>query len=162
MGDFNIDYLNTSHHLYSRLKCLWELLSLHQVVTEPTRSASNGSETLIDYVFLSNISQLASCSVFPPIANSDHSCIDVVLLPGKSSVRTRTKIRRVIWKYALADFSRANEMLESVNVDELIKDDHDVDDTWRKWEEHFMSVMHQCIPTVAISATEEESSLANT
>ena len=49
-------------------------------------------------------------------------------------------------------------MLGSVNVDELMEDDHDMDDTWHKWEEHFMSMMHQCIPRVS----EEESSLDNT
>ena len=36
-----------------------------------------------------------------------------------------------------------------MNVNELMEDDHYMDDTWRKWEEHFMSMMHQCIPTVS-------------
>lgn len=56
VGDFNIDYLTTSHHLLPRLNGLCELLSLNQVVTEPTHSSSSGSQTLIDHVFLSDVS----------------------------------------------------------------------------------------------------------
>ena len=66
VGDFNIDYLSTSHHLFPRLKCLCELLSLNQVVTEPTHLSSSGNQTLIDHVFLSDMSHFVSCTVFPP------------------------------------------------------------------------------------------------
>ena len=56
VGDFNIDYLTTSHHPLPRLNGLCKLLSLNQVVTEPTHSSSSGSQTLIDHVFLSDVS----------------------------------------------------------------------------------------------------------
>ena len=145
-GDFNIEYFNTAHHLYSRLKCLWELLLLHQVVTEPTYLSSHGNETLIDHVYLSNISQFVSCSVLPTVGSSDHNCIDIVLQPKGSDVRKKTKIHHVIWKYALADSDRGNEMLKNMNVDEFNKDN--MDKAWSRWKEQFTSVMRQCIPTV--------------
>ena len=65
VGDFNIDYLNTSHHLLPRLNCLCELLSLNQVVTEPTHSSSNGNQTLIDHVFCQICLILCPAMSFP-------------------------------------------------------------------------------------------------
>ena len=69
VGDFNIDFCNTTHHLYLRLKCLWELLSLKQIVTDPTHSSPNGNQSLIDLVFLSNIQQLEKCNNCLPANN---------------------------------------------------------------------------------------------
>ena len=71
--------------IHHRLKCLCELLSLHQVVTEPTHSSSSGNQTLIDQVLLSDMSYFVSCAVFPPLGNSNHNCVDVVLSPRKTN-----------------------------------------------------------------------------
>ena len=148
VGDFNIDYLTASHHLFPRLKCLRELLSLHQVVTEPTHSSSSGSQTLIDHVFLSDMSHFVSCNIFPPLGNSDHNCIHVVLYPRRSHATRKQSTRRTIWKYALADFDRANIMLSDADVDLYL--DNSMDEAWSKWEQTFMSVMSQCIPTMTV------------
>ena len=113
-----------------------------------SHSLSNGNQTLIDHVFLSNISQFNSCSVLPPIGNSDHNCVEVVLLTRKTNVQEKLKTHRVFWNYSLADFERANEMQSSINVGEFIEDD--MDQAWSKWEEQFISVMRQCIPTVLL------------
>ena len=78
-------------HLYSRLKCLWELLSLEQIVTEPTHSSPNGNQSLIDLVFLSNAHQLICCKNLPPLGNSDHACIDVTLSPKNANRNKSTK-----------------------------------------------------------------------
>ena len=51
----------------------------------------------------------------------------------------------MIWKYAQADFERANEILSYANVDEYI--DNSMDQAWSKWEENFMN---QCIPTMTV------------
>ena len=90
-ADFNIDFYNTTHHLYSRLKCLWELLSLEQIVTEPTHSSPNGNQSLIDLVFLSNVHQLICCKNLPPLGNLDHACIDVTLSPKNANRNKSTK-----------------------------------------------------------------------
>ena len=149
----------TIHYLYSRLKCLCELLSLHQVVTESTHSLSSGNQTLIDHVYLSNISHFVSCTILPPLGNSDHNCVDVVLSPIKTNLPKKLKARRVIWKYAQADFERANEILSYTNVDEYL--DNSMDQAWSKWEQNFMSVMHQCIPTMTVQLKSSPSWLSH-
>ena len=83
VGDFNIDYLTTSHHLLPRLNGLCELLSLNQVVTEPTHSSSSGSQTLIDHVFFF-VRYVSLCVLQCPSPfryNSDHNCVHVALYP---------------------------------------------------------------------------------
>ena len=148
VGNFNIDYLSTSHHLFPRLKCLCELLSLNQVVIEPTHSSSSGNQTLIDHVFLSDMSYFVCYTVFPPLGSSDHNCVDVVLTTKKMNAPKKPKTKRTIWKYALADFVRANELLSDICVDEYL--DNSMDQAWSKWEQEFMLVMSQCIPTTSV------------
>ena len=53
---------------------------------------------------------------------------------------------RVVWKYAQANFDRANELLSNNNVDE----GDDTELAWSKWEKYFLDVMRQCIPTVTV------------
>ena len=150
VGDFNIDYYNTTHYLYSRLKCLWELLSLKQIVTEPTHSSPNGNQSLIDLVFLSNAHQLMCCKNLPPLGNSDHACIDVHLSTKKDSREiTQPSADRVVWKYAQADFDRANELLSNEDAD-VCSEENDIELAWSKWEKYFMDVMRECIPTVTV------------
>ena len=41
---------------------------------------------------------------------------------------------------------RANEMLLDTNFDKYME--NDIDEGWSKWEEQFLTVMHQCIPAL--------------
>ena len=68
LGDFNIDYNNTSHPFHHHLLGFMSTLCLTQVVSEPTRLSSHSS-TLIDLVLLSQPPLLISCHTVPPLAN---------------------------------------------------------------------------------------------
>ena len=70
----------------------------------------------------------------PPLGNSDHACIDVTL----STKNARRKVNqpsahRVVWKYAQANFDRANELLSNEDVDVCAEED-DIELAWSKWE----------------------------
>ncbi len=74
LGDFNVNFCAHSRHpLFSTLESLSHSLSLQQVVTEPTHVHHNGSTSLIDLVFVSNPLLINTCSVIPPLSNSDHN-----------------------------------------------------------------------------------------
>ena len=51
--------------------------------------------------------------------------------------------------YQQADFDRAIKLLDEVDWKEVLLGN--VDQMWSAWEENFMSVMHQCIPTAKLS-----------
>ena len=107
VGDFNIDFYNHSHHLHPKLRCLCELLCLEQVVSEPTHSSPGGHHSLIDYVLLSNVTHLLCCEVSSPVGNSDHSSVTLMLSHDRSHrscKEKKAKGKRIVWKYALADF----------------------------------------------------------
>ena len=53
LGDFNVNYFETSHPLFSKLLLISDSLSLTQIVTFPTHSISTSS-SLIDLVYLSS------------------------------------------------------------------------------------------------------------
>ena len=73
IGDFNVDFCNPSHPLFSRLKGFLYSFSLSQVVHTPTHSKPNGEPSLIDLALLSDTSQLGTCSTIPPLGTSDHN-----------------------------------------------------------------------------------------
>ena len=73
----------------------------------------------------------------------------MILSPSKVSRETnQPKAHRKVWKYAQADFDKANELLNNNEADVCPEDD--MEQAWSKWEKYFMSVMHQCIPTVTV------------
>ena len=78
LGDFNVDYFCITTSLYKRLAECLSPFALRQVVQSATHSPI-GTPSLIDLVFISNVSQLGSCSVMPPLATSDHNGIHLVI-----------------------------------------------------------------------------------
>ena len=75
LGDFNVNYLETSHPLFSKLLLLSNSLSLTQCVTFPTHTTPTSS-SLIDLVFLSSPNSLLFCESIPPLSNSDHLVLE--------------------------------------------------------------------------------------
>ena len=73
LGDFNINFVNPSHPLYSKLCNIMSTYCLTQIVSECTHVHHNGSTSIIDLVFLSNPASLLSCVTVPPLSNSDHN-----------------------------------------------------------------------------------------
>ena len=73
LGDFNVNFVNPSHPLYSKLCNIMSTYCLTQIVSECTHVHHNGSTSIIDLVFLSNPSSLHSCVTVPPLSNSDHN-----------------------------------------------------------------------------------------
>ena len=47
-----------------------------------------------------------------------------------------------MWKYAQADFERANELLSDIGVDDM---ENNINLAWSKWITKFMDVMKECI-----------------
>ena len=88
------------------------------MVSEPTHLGPQGTSSLIDLVLMSAPQTLHECETIPPLANSDHLGIH---LQVKSSnfAHVRTK-KRVVWRYAYADFDKAKEMLDSLDLDDIL------------------------------------------
>ena len=74
------------------------------------------------------MSHFVSCNVFPPLGNSDHNCIHVVLYPRRSHATRKQSTQHTIWKHALADFERPNSMLSDTDVDVYL--DNSTDEAW--------------------------------
>ena len=71
LGDFNVNF-DVSHHFYTHLSDFMTSFSLSQVVTSPTHFSHCGHPSLIDLVFVSNLSHFSTCSIISQLANSDH------------------------------------------------------------------------------------------
>ena len=143
IGDFNIDYLIPASSLYFKLQSIVSSFNLTQVVSEPTRVCKT-SETLIDLIFVSSSVFVKKCSATPPLANADHNGLHLIVslnLPVKRS----KPVTRNIWRYSLADFDRAAELLETVEWVSLLPTDN-VDSYWSTWKTYFLQIMEICIP----------------
>ena len=65
LGDFNVNFCNPQHHLFSHVSDIMYSFSLVQVVPSFTHVSPNGSTSLIDLALLSDISCLQSCTTLP-------------------------------------------------------------------------------------------------
>ena len=102
--------------------------------------ATNGSCTTID---LALVSEPCSAQMIPPLSNSDHNGIFLNLKCQSTRLNVPTK-RQLIWKYKLANFKAANEILSNVDLDSLL--DNDINQAWYNWQGQFLVIMEDCIP----------------
>ncbi|MCG8625004.1 MAG: hypothetical protein MJE68_23765, partial [Proteobacteria bacterium] len=137
LGDFNIDFCNPTTPLFSRPKSLCHLLSLTQIVKEPTHTHHDGSTSLIDLVFMSNPILSNSCFVVPPLSNADHKGIHVQTSwnsTAKHNYDNHSK-GRTIWCYSQADWERACDLIDSFDWSLLLSDD--INEAWSNWFQKF-------------------------
>ena len=143
LGDFNVNFCNT-HPLYSYISNLMSSLSLTQVVSSPTHFTSSTEQfSLIDLVFVSNINFYSECNTIPQLSNSDHYGVSLTMRHHHAAPVLTP--RRIIWRYNLANFELANDLLCDIDFDEIL-DPGDIEESWRHFKTIFMEVMEQCIP----------------
>ena len=110
IGDFNINFSNSSHPSFSNLCNILSTFGLTQVVSDHTHVHQGNSHSLIDLVLMSNPSSLSSCQVIPPLSNSDHLGIKTEIQMRGTSEAVRLP-RRKVWHYSHADWGKAREKL---------------------------------------------------
>ena len=144
IGDFNVNMNNHDHPLFSKVCNIMDLFNLTQVVTDCTHTSLNGNSSLIDLALVSSPPQSMSCTTIPPLANSDHDGLRLTVSHKGGTQRSNTK-KRTVWRYAHADFSKANHLISQTDWDSLYCEDIDQHST--QWQDMYMSIMEQCIPT---------------
>ena len=110
VGNFNVNYLSSSP-LLNKLNVISDSFSLEQIVTQPTHFSPSGTSSLIDLVFVLSFSS-HSCTVLPPVSNSDHNSI-LFSLPLSISSPTSSSSHRV-WLYNQADILLIKTFLFSI------------------------------------------------
>ena len=88
LGDFNVNFLNPQHHLFSHLRYILYSFSLHQVVPSFIHISPNGNKSLIDLVLQSEPSCLQSSTTIPPLLSSDHLEIMEECIPQQELKKT--------------------------------------------------------------------------
>ena len=142
VGDFNVNF-DSSHPLYSHLSDFMVSFSLSQIVESPTHYSHSGQPSLIDLVFVSDVSYFCTCSVIPNLANSDHLGL-LVSLKHRHSARIPT-CRRQVWRYKHADFIKANDISCDIVTSDIL-DPTDIQISWSRFKRIFLEVMEECIP----------------
>ena len=97
IGDFNVNFCNQEHYLFSYVSDILYSFSLCQVVPLYTHISPTGTKSLIDLALLSTTEHLQHCTTVPPLSTSDHLGISLVLT-WKSRTANPCKSRRV-WLY---------------------------------------------------------------
>lgn len=108
IGDFNIDFLSPPQLLYNKLLSVMSSFNLSQVISEPTRVV-NDCSSLIDFAFVSVPGTVQLCETIPPLGNSDHLGIHLIM-STKLKMNSQKSQLRNIWRYNLADFDQAMEL----------------------------------------------------
>lgn len=143
LGDLNTD---VSHNFSSsNLSSTLDLFGLHLVPTSHTRVTDTTSTTL-DIVATSAPDDLQSCSVIPKLGTSDHFGLYTIVNCSSIS-HSGNRIPRLVWRYNLANFSLANDLLLDLNP--IVPGD--VNASWLNFNNAFLAIMEQCIPHSKIS-----------
>ena len=143
VGDFNVNFFCESSFLSSHICNLINSFSLTQVIDSPTHFTTDNHCSLIDLIFVSNMHFFSNYSTIPQLSNSDH--FGLLLYMKHCNAPSVSHPRRTVWRYKLADFERANELLCDLDVDELL-DPTSIQRSWDKLKAAFLDVMEQCIP----------------
>ena len=136
VGDFNIDFSNQNHPLFSKLHAIASNFLLYQVVKDYTHINLSGNHTIIDLAFVSSLELLISCTTVPPLSSSDHLGFKLcfyITLPR----HLLNCVSKTVWCYQEADFEKANNFLSQLQWDSLVNDQHRVDTSWMNWYNHF-------------------------
>ena len=135
---------NHDHPLFSKVCNIMEHFNLTQVITDCTHTSPNGNSSLIDLALVSSPPQSVSCTTIPPLANSDHDGLRLTISHKGNTQRSNTN-KRTIWRYTHADFSKANHLISQTDWNSLYCED--IDQHCTQWQDMYMSIMEQCIPT---------------
>ena len=76
------------------------------------------------------------------LMNSDHSGLEMSM-EWRNIRRPAASSKRVVWKYAQADFGKACSLIEGTNWDTLI---NDINVSLKNWQNWFLSIIEECIP----------------
>ena len=52
--------------------------------------------------------------------------------------------KRIVWRFAHADWQRANNLIEETDWQSLITGE--VDTSWNNWQNRFLEIARQCVP----------------
>ena len=124
-------------------------IDLRKSKAETTNFCNGIISSLIDLVFVSNPLTLSYCKVIPPLSNSDHLGIELELKLKASSTGSKHHSRRLVWKYAEADWERACELICACDWNALLSDDINV--AWMNWKQTFLGIMEKVIPRAKLS-----------
>ena len=68
----------------------------------------------------------------------------------RNITHNRPSNQRTIWRYKHADYEKATELLEHVDLSDVLSSD--MDTAAQMWEERFLNIMEQYIPKITISS----------
>ena len=103
----------------------------------------NGSKSLIDLAFLSDLSKLFRCETIIPLGFSDHDGISLILNEQPSH---RSGRPRLVWIYSQADFNKARHLIRETDWDNLVKET--IDERALLWQQTYLEIMdNKCVPT---------------
>ena len=153
VGDFNAkntswwsgDKLTTSINGHE-LKCLADDFNLAQLCELPTHVGHSGKpDSLLDLAFSSDSSMVASVDTLQPV--SDHLPIllktNAFGRPGADNQYAEQNEER--WEFRNAKLEALHRTLLSVNWEEILDVEEDINRLWKKWKSAFFRCMEQTI-----------------
>ena len=133
--------------LYCKLYTLMSTYSLFQMVNDYTHFHHNGTSSTIDLLWASNPSLINDCATIPALSNSDHlGLLARLRLKLANPIKAKT---RSMWRYRLADWDRACELIESTDWISLLNTSN-IDESWSNWKSAFLEIMEECIPKATL------------
>ena len=125
------------------------MLSLKQIVSNPTHFSHSGTPSIIDLVFVS-LSSSAVAHITPPIGSSDHQSIISTIYLFNCQHTPAFLPKRKIVHYHKADFDAINSDLSSISWSSILS--QDLDSSYSKFCNTFLSIVKDHVPITTVSS----------
>ena len=111
------------------------------------QSGRTWPSSTIDLLWTSNPRLINDCATVPALSNSDHlGLLAHLRLKSASPIKTKT---RSVWRYSLADWDKACQLIESTDWMSLLNTSN-IDKSWSKWKSAFLNIMEEWIPKATL------------
>ena len=146
-GDFNLPRACWNSHENSKranertfIRILDDYF-LEQINNFPTRG-----DNILDLVITSIPNKVNVCEMLRPSESEMSTDHNAIIFDLKTECIPLSRATRTVFDYGRADFDGLCERLQTLNLDQKISDDDDINNEWSNWKNTFLAAVNDFVP----------------
>ena len=114
---------------------------LEQINNLPTRG-----DNILDLVITSTPNKVNVCEMLRPSESEISTDHNAIIFDLKTECIPLSRVTRTVFDYGRADFDGLRERLETLNLEQRISDDDDINNEWSNWKNTFLAPVNDFVP----------------
>ena len=114
---------------------------LEQINNFPTRG-----DNILDLVITSTPNKVNVCEILRPSESEISTDHNAIIFDLKTECIPLSRVTRTVFDYGRADFDGLRERLQTLNLEQRISDDDDINNEWSNWKNTFLAAVNDFVP----------------